>query len=91
MRRAAKVDGNHAEIVSALRAIGCSVQSLAQVGQGCPDILAARGGRTMLLECKVGNEQLNPLQVEWHNKWQGDSYVVRDADEAVRLVMFWTK
>ena len=58
MRRAAKVDTNHREIVAALERCGCSVQSLAAVGAGVPDLLvgvAARAGRlTLLMEVKDG-------------------------------------
>lgn len=39
MRRAAKVDANHEQVVTALRAAGASVLSLAAVGNGCPDLL----------------------------------------------------
>ena len=91
MRRAAKVDANHAEIVSALRAIGCSVQSLAQVGQGCPDILVGRDGTNFVFEVKADKGSLTPLQEGWHATWRGSSYVVRDADEAIRLVEFWSR
>ena len=52
MRRAAKVDGNQAEIVSALRQVGAEVQSLASVGQGVPDLLVGFRSRNFLLECK---------------------------------------
>ena len=37
--RAARVDQNQSEIVDALRRVGCSVQDLHEVGQGCPDLL----------------------------------------------------
>lgn len=40
MRRAARVDRNHPEIVAALEKAGCLVQSLGQIGSGCPDLLA---------------------------------------------------
>lgn len=48
MRRAARVDANHAEIVAALRDRGCLVQSLAALGHGVPDLLvkAPRGKST---------------------------------------------
>ncbi len=34
-----RVDDNQREIVKALRAVGACVQSLAEIGQGCPDLL----------------------------------------------------
>ena len=39
MRRAAKVDATQAAIVTALRAAGCKVLSLAACGKGVPDLL----------------------------------------------------
>ena len=48
MRRAAKIDSNHAEIVAALRGIGAYVMSLASVGGGCPDLLVGFRGHTFL-------------------------------------------
>jgi hypothetical protein len=56
MRRAAKVDANQTEIVQALRQIGAVVQSLAAVGNGCPDLLVGYRNRLFLLELKDGNK-----------------------------------
>lgn len=39
MRRAARTDANQTAIVEALRKCGASVQSLAAVGKGVPDLL----------------------------------------------------
>lgn len=91
MRRAAHVDGNHAEVVRALRAVGCSVQSLAPVGSGCPDLLVGIGGRNVVLEVKdgrktPGNRKLKPAQVEWIREWRGQVDVVLSAEDAVRIV-----
>ena len=65
-RRAAKVDGNHAAVVDALRAAGCFVQSLAAVGGGCPDILAGKYGVWHLIEIKDAGGRLTPQQKSWH-------------------------
>ena len=54
MRRAAKVDDNHREIVRALRDCGATVQDLSPVGAGCPDILVGWQGRNHLIEIKDG-------------------------------------
>ena len=56
MRRAARTDDNHAEIVAALRGCGCLVQSLAAVGKGVPDLLVQRNDVLYLLEVKDGNK-----------------------------------
>lgn len=52
MRRAAKVDGNHSEVVDALRRAGIAVRSMAGVGQGFPDLLCAFRDTLVLLEVK---------------------------------------
>jgi hypothetical protein len=55
MRRAARVDHNHAEIVRALRDVGATVESLAAIGSGCPDALVGFRGVNVLLEIKNPN------------------------------------
>lgn len=72
-----------------LRAIGCSVQSLAAVGSGCPDILAAKGGRMFLFEVKDDGGRLTPQQKKWHAEWRGRAHVVWSAEEARKVVQYW--
>lgn len=91
MRRAAKVDANQAEIVEALRIVGCTVQPLHAVGKGCPDLLAGRGGVNYLIEVKDGRKPpsartLTPDQVEWHDLWRGQVAVVSSVKEALEAV-----
>lgn len=89
MRRAAKVDRNQGEVVAALRKAGATVQSLAAVGFGCPDLLVGFQGKTMLMEIKDGSRPpsaraLTPDQIAWHLQWQGVPVaVVNDAKEAL--------
>ena len=54
MRRAARTDQNHSQIVAALRALGWLVKSTAAVGDGFPDLVIAKQGRVLLLEVKDG-------------------------------------
>lgn len=81
MRRAAKVDDNQAEIVDALRTVGASVQSLAAVGVGVPDLLVGFRLNTYLLEVKDGKKppskrELTEDQILWHIDWTGGPCVV---------------
>lgn len=86
MRRAAKVDATHESIVSALRAAGATVQSLAAVGKGCPDLLISFRGQMFLIEAKTGRRKLNAAQVKWIFDWGSDVHVVREPDEALRVI-----
>lgn len=91
MRRAAKTDENHQDIVRALRKLGASVQSLAAVGQGCPDILVGWRGMLSLLEIKDGSKppsarKLTDDQVRWHAEWRGPVDVVYSVEDAIRAV-----
>ena len=92
MRRAAKVDANQPVIVAALRQAGASVQSLAAIGAGCPDLLVGYAGRTALVEVKDGakppsDRKLTPDQKQWHQNWQGGTLaVVPDVEAALRVL-----
>lgn len=92
MKRAARIDGNHAEIVKALTDAGMTVQSLAAVGQGVPDILCAWRGLNCLLEVKDPHQdpnkrQLTAAQKEWHQTWAGQLAVVESGEAAVDAVL----
>lgn len=89
MRRAAKVDSNHAEIVAALRAHGCKVADLSGVGKGLPDILVwiPAWNRWVLVEIKSPGGKLNDRQRKWHEEYKGCMvFVVTSADEAIAAV-----
>jgi len=86
MRRAAKVDANQAEIVKALRTVGCSVLSLASIGKGAPDILLGYKGKNVLMEIKREKGKLNDQQQEFKADWRGELCVVRSVDEALLVL-----
>lgn len=91
MRRAAKVDSNHADIVSALQAVGCSVQSLAAVGAGCVDLLVGVAGWNVLIEIKDGGRvpserRFTPAQKAWHREWRGTAHVAESVGQALAIV-----
>jgi hypothetical protein len=82
--RAAKVDSNQVEIVSALRKVGCCVMHMHTLGKGVPDILVARRGRLWLVEVKGPKGKLTPGQEAFHAAWP--VHVVRSVDDAINLV-----
>lgn len=96
-RYARKVDTTHAAVVKALRAVGCSVQSLASVGKGCPDLLVGWGGRTFLFEVKspeaikkdgtvgLSHRITAEDQARWQANWRGSFVVtVTGPDDALK-------
>jgi hypothetical protein len=97
-RRASKVDANQTQVVSALEAAGCTVQSLAPIGKGCPDLLVAGPRKARfngkadvamyLLEVKNpdGKDEVNAAQTRWHIGWNAPVYVVRTAEEALKVI-----
>jgi hypothetical protein len=87
----AKVDANHCQVVSALRAAGASVQSLAAVGKGVPDLLVSFNGVNLLMEVKDGNksksaQRLTEDQIKWHGAWQGPVCIVDGPEAALRMI-----
>ena len=86
MRFNAKVDLNQTEIVQALRQAGATVQSLAAVGKGVPDLLVCFRNKLYLMELKILKKNLNPLQEKWHKLWGGKVHVVRSIDEALKVI-----
>jgi Holliday junction resolvase len=87
MRRAARIDANQEQVVSALRAAGATVQSLAGVGVGVPDLLVGYQGKTLLLEVKDGKKppserRLTEDQLKWHGAWRGGPLAVVDGVDA---------
>jgi Holliday junction resolvase len=90
-RRASATDANQAEIVSALRAVGASVQPLHSVGQGTPDLLIGFGGVNYLIEIKDGSRKpserkLSKRQVEWHSAWRGQVSVAETVSQALLII-----
>ena len=92
-RYRARVDGNHTDIVSALREVGAQVQSLAAVGDGCPDLLVAFRGAWHVLEVKDGSKppshrKLTPAEEMWLMRFDeiAPVFVVNSIDEALEVI-----
>ena len=90
-RYAARVDDNQAEIVGYLRKVGCSVQSLATMGKGVPDLLVGLRGENYLFEIKDGNKpasrkNLTSDEDTWHERWCGQVNVIESIDDALTIL-----
>lgn len=81
-----RLDDNQQDIVKALRKCCVSVQSLASVGKGCPDILVGFRGRNWLFEIKnpeqvPSKQRLTKDEELWHFGWRGRVHVVTSFGE----------
>jgi Holliday junction resolvase len=91
MRRAAKIDSNHTEIVAAFRKLGCSVLPLHAVGGGCPDVCVGKNKKSVLVEIKDPNKvkskrELTADQIKFHGEWLGSLFVVETLGDVIDLV-----
>lgn len=91
MRARPRLDANHNDIVKALRAVGASVQSLASVGGGCPDILVGVRKVNAVFEIKDGTQSpsrraLTDDEKDWHAAWRGTVYVIESVEQALQVV-----
>lgn len=86
MHRTHRTDGNHTEIMKALRRVSCHVTPLSSTVPGVPDILVSRAGKWFVLEIKSGNGELSPDQEGFINQARAPVQVVRSVDEALRAV-----
>lgn len=87
VRRAAKVDGNHAEIVKALREVGARTVYLREP----VDLLVGFRGINLLLEVKdltaSRKDKLSAAEQAFFDTWPGQRAVVTSPEEAVRVVV----
>ena len=87
-----RTDANQQKVIDALHDLGASVTSLADIGQGCPDLLVGWRELNFLLEVKDGNKppskrKLTPAESEWHDAWRGQVHIVYSGVEAVEYVI----
>ena len=89
-----KIDANHGAIVRDLRKAGAMVQSLAEIGKGCPDILVLFRGDAYVMEIKDGmqppsKQRLTPLEKQWHAQAleaRYHVYIVKTSTEALQII-----
>lgn len=88
MRKYGKVDANQAAIIQGLLDHGRTVQTLADVGGGCPDLVVGHNQKNYLLEVKDGakppsHRKLTYAQQVWHGTWAGHVAVVETLEQAL--------
>lgn len=91
MRYARRKDKNHGEVVSAFRALGCSVLVVDCSQANAPDLLVGRNGVDQLVEVKPQSNvkrtsQLRPGQAAFAASWKGRRVdVARNLDDVARI------
>lgn len=92
MRRRARTDANHREIVEFFRSAGASVVDLSPMGRGVPDLLVGYQHQTVLVEVKDGSkppskQQHTKLQLLFMKLWRGGPVsTIRDIEGAQTLL-----
>ena len=81
---AARKDRSQALIVEGLRRIGAKVIPTSQ--KGVPDLSVGYQGVNYYLEVKDEKGKLTPAQVEFFDMWPGQAAIVRNLDEALRVL-----
>ena len=89
-----KVDDNHSEIVKGLRAVGASVQSIAAIGKGVPDLLVAFRGVWYVAELKDGQkspsrQRLTVAEEVWQREFtrRAPVYIWTSLDDALKTLL----
>lgn len=88
---AKRIDANQPKIVKDLRAMGYTVQSLADVGDGTPDIVVGKNQQNWLFEIKdwkqpPSKRRLTPKEKLWHQLWRGQVCVIETVDDALKAM-----
>jgi hypothetical protein len=91
MRRRARTDANHAEVVKAFRDLNCKVLDLSRLGGGIPDLLVSIRTHNVLVEVKDATKppsarRLTPDQEEFFSTWPGMKVIVQTLADVTALV-----
>lgn len=91
MRIRAKIDANQNAIVHDLRKVGASVQSLATIGNGCPDLLVGWNGKNYLFEVKdplqpPSKRRLTEDELTWRIGWTGQLITIENFKDAFEVM-----
>ncbi len=86
-RYAKRRDANEPDIIKALEALGCTVESMDKV-----DLVVGYRGRNYLLEIKNGTKTsrsrtLTPTQKRLRETWNGQYSVVTSVEEALSAIV----
>lgn len=96
MRRAARTDENHAEIITAFRALGFAVSDTSRLGKGFPDAVISRQKKTAVVEIKDGKKppsarKLTADEKRFKETWSGVHLIVESLDDVERIGQGWAR
>lgn len=88
LRKYGKVDLNQVSIIRDLRKMGLSVLSLADHGEGCPDLLVGSAGKNFLFEIKnpslpPSRQRLTEQEAVFHGLWRGQVKTVKTLEDII--------
>lgn len=91
MRKYARKDSNHKEIIAVFREIGATVFDTASLGSGFPDCVVGFRGKNILVEIKDGTlppskRKLTEDEKNFHEGWKGKVVIVNDIKDAIELI-----
>lgn len=94
MRRAARTDANHTEIIKAFRRLGFSVADTSKLGKGFPDCVIGKNLKDALIEIKDGSKPpsaraLTTDERKFREDWKGRYFVVKDLDDVQTISHYW--
>jgi hypothetical protein len=90
MRRAARTDSNHQEIIDGLRQIGVTVFDTSMIPKFV-DSVAGWRGENYMFEFKDGDKppskrKLTAAQQELHESWRGTIYIIESLQDALEVL-----
>lgn len=91
MRKYARKDSNHKEIIQVFRDLGATVFDTASLGSGFPDCVIGFRGVNVLVEIKDGllppsKRKLTLDEQKFHDTWRGRVVIINNVEEAIELI-----
>ena len=86
-----QLDKNQPKIIRELKSLGYSVQSLASIGSGCPDLLVGFNGNNYLFEIKNPERRgakrfPNELEQEYIGNWKGSIHLAYTSQDIIDII-----
>lgn len=89
MRKYGRIDYNQPELVELFKRLGCSVFSMASLGDGYADLAVGHAGVNYFFEVKDGSKPpskrvLTPKERKFHDTWQGQIDIIENPDDVYK-------